>query len=56
MTTRDFISDSTLIDEIAEMSFYEDALDLSETELQQLCNDTARHLRYSQQSQLRYKN
>lgn len=54
MTNREFLSDSNFLDELAEMSFYEDALDLSESELQQLCNETARHLRFSQQSQLRF--
>lgn len=54
MTSRDLLSESNVLDEIGEMSFYEDALDLSEDELQKLCNDTVRHLRQTQRNQLRY--
>ncbi|KAI6176752.1 hypothetical protein M3Y97_00832900 [Aphelenchoides bicaudatus] len=52
MTSRDFLSDSVVFEELGEMSFYEDALDLSEDELQKLCNDTVRHLRQTQRNQL----
>ncbi|KAI6206610.1 hypothetical protein M3Y94_00932000 [Aphelenchoides besseyi] len=51
MTSRDILSES-----VSDMSFYEDALDLSDEDLKQLCKDTERHLRLTRESQERYAN
>jgi succinate dehydrogenase flavin-adding protein (antitoxin of CptAB toxin-antitoxin module) len=53
MTNRDMLHDLTVLDE-AELSFYEDAFDVSDDDLRQICNDTERHLRQTQKNQSRY--
>ncbi|KAI6239050.1 hypothetical protein M3Y99_00607200 [Aphelenchoides fujianensis] len=48
------LSELDVLDEVGEMSFYEDALDFSDDDLKQLCSDTERHLRFTEESQTKY--